>query len=296
MTTWQLLASTWSLDAAVLVGCAGLLILGFGFWILEPSSIQNPSTRKRAPEIQNLSFMLGVLVLLLALVSPIDTLGDTYLFSAHMLQHLLLVLVVPPLLLLGTPRWVFERVLRWRPAAIVERALRQPAVAWLLGTGAVWVWHVPALYNAALDSEGVHIGQHLCFLVTATIFWWPVLSPLDGHGLEPVVAIIYLFAAAFASSVLGIVLTFAGPGLYPAYLHPEGDPAVLSLVRNDWGISPAGDQQLGGLLMWVPGSLVYLASIMAVFARWYSLPDEDGRIGNEDDRRLTTDDRIMHEM
>jgi putative membrane protein len=262
MTTWQLLASAWDWEPSVVIGCLGLLLTYF--WVLGWRW-----TRAAA------LFTLGTLVMLLALVSPVDTLGDYYLFSAHMLQHLLLIQVVPALLLLGMPASVFTRILSVPLAARIERVVAQLPVAWLPSMIILWVWHVPALYDAALANEGIHIFQHLTFLVSATIFWWPVLTPLIAHRAAFLPTMLYLFTAGIATSALGIFLTFASGGFYPAYLHPVYEFGALSLIRNVWGLSPATDQQLGGLLMWVPGGLVYLVAILGVLARWYSEAEVD---------------------
>ncbi len=254
--------SLWAWDPSVLVGCLVLLVaytwllrgwLGGEFYF----------------------FFAGVLVLLFALISPLDTLGDNYLFSAHMLQHLLLILVVPPLLLLGTPARLFEMALRNSFISGLERMLRQPALAWSLGIGVLFVWHVPDLYNAALANENVHVLQHLSFLVTSVIFWWPVLAPIESSRMSVLAAVPYLLAGAMASTLLGIYFTFVPPGLYPAYLHPAGNAGVLAVIRDSWGLSPEADQQLGGLLMWVPGGLIYLGAIFGVLARWYASPDDE---------------------
>jgi putative membrane protein len=262
MTTWQLLISTWHWHPSVLLGCAALIM---GYLAALRFRLGKPA----------LFFAASVLVLLVALLSPIHTLGDDYLFSAHMLQHLLLMQVVPPLLLLGIPPWLVRQALTWAAVGWIERMLGQPLVAWSIGIGTMWVWHLPALYGAALDHEGVHILEHLCFLVTATILWWPVVAPLEEARLTPLAALLYLFAAMVASSILGIILTFAPPGLYPAYLHPTDTLGILPLLRDGWGLSPAADQQLGGLLMWVPGNLAYLCAFIGTLARWYSAPEED---------------------
>ena len=139
----------------------------------------------------------------------------------------------------------------------------------IAGVGAMIVWHVPVLFNAALASEGIHILQHLSFLVTGVIFWWPVLTPADDRSMAPLATISYLFGACLTCSLLGAALTFAHPGLYPAYLNPEDNLGILPLLRNQWGLDPKHDQQLGGLLMWVPGCFVYLTAILATVARWY---------------------------
>jgi len=206
-------------------------------------------------------FLAGVVLLLLDLVSPIDTLADGYLFSAHIVQHFLLALVIPPLMLLGTPRWLAEAALQ-RPWIVkMERVLCQPSVAWLLGVGSMLGWHIPLLFNAALASEALHIFQHLSFLVTGMIFWWPVLGPLEERHLPPLAGVSYLFSACLCCSLLGAFLTFGPVGLYPAYLNP---PARI------WGLDPRSDQQLGGMLMWVPGCFVYLSGILNIMLRWYA--------------------------
>jgi len=266
MTTQQLVLTAWDWEPTVLIGCAALLV---GYWVEA-----RPVTARAA------LFVTAVVVLLLALMSPIDTLGDGYLFSAHMLQHLLLVLVVPPLLLLGIPPRVFERLLRWTPAGRTERALGRPLLAWSLGIGTLWVWHAPALYDLALRYQGVHVLQHLCFLVSATIFWWPVIAPLPERRQLPALgAVVYLIAGGLTSSLLGIIITLAPLGLYPAYLHPVDRLGILPLIRgrSQWNFSALADQQVGGVLMWILSSPLYLLASAVALARWYgeSEPDEE---------------------
>jgi putative membrane protein len=232
---------SWDWEPSVVIGCAALAI---GYLALVRRRLS------RAPY-----FLAGVLLLLLDLVSPIDTLADRYLFSAHIVQHFVLALVIPPLLLLGTP--AFEL----RVLGELERAIGQPPVSWLLGVGTMLVWHIPALFNAALASGGLHIVQHLSFLVTGTIFWWPILAPVENMRLPALGGVAYLFSACLCCSLLGAFLTFAPVGLYPAYLNPP---------EHLWGLDPKSDQQLGGMLMWVPGCFVYLAAILSVVRRWYS--------------------------
>jgi cytochrome c oxidase assembly factor CtaG len=215
--------------------------------------------------------------LLLALVSPLDALGDDYLFSAHMLQHELLVVVVPPLLLLGLPKdcgAFAAQVLAFRPLARLEYILSRPWLAWILGMGTLWIWHLPLLYNAALADERIHVLEHLSFLVTAVIFWWPVFAPLSyqplSHrrmGLLP--RLLYLLLAVVACDTLGTLLAYTPPGLYPAYLHPLDKYGILPLLRERWGITPALDQQAGGLLMGLLSDPVYLAPALIALARYW---------------------------
>jgi len=219
--------------------------------------------------------MLGDLLMLLALISPLDVLADEYLFSAHMLQHMLLVLAVPPLLILGIPRQLAMSIVRVHSLNRIERALRSPVVAWTLGMAALWIWHLPRLYDATLASEALHIFEHLIFLVTATIFWWPILAPLEDSRMSHGAAFAYLGAAMLSTTILGILITFAPVGVYTAYLHPHDSLRILEALRQSWGLTTEADQELGGLLMWVPGGLVYLCAIMAVLARWYRTPQPE---------------------
>jgi len=193
-----------------------------------------------------------------------------------MLQHMMLILLVPPLLIVGLAPRVVRAIVAVPALGAIERVARRPAVAWLPAMAALWIWHIPALFDAALANEWLHIAEHLCFMVTATIFWWPILCPLESSRMPAMAALLYLFAAMLATSLLGIAITFAGPGLYPPYLHPEDALGIGGILRDTLGLTPEVDQQLGGLLMWVPGGLAFLAAIFVVMARWYAEPEDFG--------------------
>jgi len=207
-------------------------------------------------------FFSGIFFLLIALVSPLDALSDTYLFSAHMMQHLLLLLIVPPLLIMGIPGQLARKLLEKPILGKPEQFLRKPVVAWLLGIGTIWLWHWPVLYNAALSNENIHVLEHLCFLATGVIYWWPVVSPLPDHRLPATILVAYLLAAEAANDILGMLLTYANPAIYPAYLHPVDSLGILQLIRVGWRLSSAADQQLGGLLMWFPGGIIYILALL----------------------------------
>jgi len=256
VTTGQLLASAWEWEPSIVIGCVLLL----GAYVA--------ATRFK-PIAQAVLFVLGVLLMLLTLVGPLDVLGDDYMFSAHMAEHLILMFVVPPLLLLGLPRRVMERALATAPVAAVERVLRRPWIAWSIGVGTLWIWHLPVLYNAALASESVHIIEHLTMMIAGTVLFWPVLSPLPSSRLEVGYDLAYLFTAAAANMLLGVFLSFVAVGAYPLYLRDSDGSGIFRLVRHGWGISPAQDLHLGGLIMWVLGGLVFLVVLVGVFARWY---------------------------
>jgi putative membrane protein len=260
MTTWDFWLSAWDWEPSVAIGCAALAIA----YLLLARPRQSLKTAL---------FLSGVVILLIDLVWPIDTLGDRVLLSAHVLQHFLLARIIPPLWLLGTPRKLVEAALRYGWVARTERVLARPAVSWPIGVLPMIVWHIPALFNAALGSDPLHIFQHLSLLVSGTIFWWPILGPLPDRRPGPLAAIAYLFSACTACSVLGAALTFMPVGAYPVYAQAAGHDELLRLVRSGWGLDPKTDQQIGGLLMWVPGCLVYLTAILGSVARWFATAD-----------------------
>jgi cytochrome c oxidase assembly factor CtaG len=184
-----------------------------------------------------------------------------------MLQHLLLVLVVPPLALLG---WPARR--EQGPEQTARRRLH-PLVPWLLGVGAMWLWHEPKLCDAASSSPIVHRVQELSLLAMGTAFWWPVLAPRAVARLSPLAGILYLFTACVACTLLGIVITFSPVEVCSVFAHPVDRLGVMPLVRDGWGLSPEKDQQVGGLLMWVPACLVYGVGIMGQLARLFAEHD-----------------------
>jgi len=214
------------------------------------------------------AFAGGWLSAALALVSPLHALGAS-LFSAHMAQHELLIAVSAPLLVLGRPLIPFLWALRpnWRvrlgdasKTSLVSgswAALTRPSVAFALHAIALWVWHLPGPYQATISSELMHSLQHLSFISTALLFWWTIFGArhsMLGYGG----AVFYLFATALQTGALGALLTFA-PGLwYPAYAATAGS----------WGLSALEDQQLGGIIMWIPGSIPYVIAGLVLFARW----------------------------
>lgn len=266
MTPIGRLLSAWDWEPSVVAGCLALAI----------AYVVMARGRSRA---RTFYFLAGVSLLFLDLVSPLDTLADQYLFSAHVVQHFLLALVIPPLLLLGLPSSLAERVLRQPRVVAIEQTLSSPAIAWMLGVGTMIFWHVPVLFNVALENDGLHVLQHLSFLVSGTIFWWPILHPMTGGRMPPLPAVPYLFSACVCCTLLGAWLAFTPLNLYPAYLHPNDPLAILPLLRDRWGLSPRIDRELGGLLMWIPGCFVYLAAILTTVARWYGAPGEQGAHG-----------------
>lgn len=207
-------------------------------------------------------FAVAVIIFLLALLSPLGTLANGYLFSAHMTQHILLVLIVPALLLLSLPR-TFS-LPRWL------RIFAYPLIGWIAGVGAMWLWHAPALCNAASTSRTVFAIQTITLMIMGGLFWWQVIAPRETDRLSPLLGIGYLFTACAACSVLGIIITFAPVSVCPAFQHPVDEFGILSTIRSDWGLTTERDQQIGGLLMWVPMCLIYVAAILMQLARLHA--------------------------
>ncbi len=222
--------------------------------------------------IQRLCFWSGWLSLGIALVSPLHPLGEV-LFSAHMVQHEILMLIAAPLLVVSRPLVTFlwalpfewRRALgRWSKAPLIRNPwlwLTAPLAAWWIHALAIWVWHAPPLFQATIDNDLIHTAQHLSFFLSALLFWW---SLFYAHGRRAYgSSVLYIFTTAIHTGILGALLTFAPRLWYPIY----------SNTTQAWGLSPLQDQQIGGLIMWVPASLVYLAAGLALFAAWMKESD-----------------------
>jgi cytochrome c oxidase assembly factor CtaG len=181
-----------------------------------------------------------------------------------MLQHLLLVLIVPPLALLGV-----GPALRGRAPGRFGRLLPRPIVTWGLGVGAMWLWHEQTLCNAASQSAVVHRVQELSLLFMGTAFWWPILAPREESRLPPLAGVAYLFTACVACTLLGVLITFSPIEVCSVFAHPVDRLGVMPLVRDGWGLTAEKDQQVGGLLMWVPACLVYGVGILGVLGRLF---------------------------
>jgi putative membrane protein len=205
------------------------------------------------------AFAAGLLVMLLSLNGPMHDLSDYYLFSVHMLQHLLLTLLLPPLLIAGTPGWLLRPMLERPLVRRVGGVLTRPVVAAMIYTLTIAVWHLPNWYDLMMRSHEVHILTHLMFMVAATIMWWPVMSPAaELPRLNPGVGMLYLFLVGIPMQLVAALITLSRDVLYPWY----------SVAPRTFGLSPIDDQVLGGLLMWVPGNLWMFLAIGVLFFQW----------------------------
>jgi cytochrome c oxidase assembly factor CtaG len=133
----------------------------------------------------------------------------------------------------------------------------------------MWLWHIPALCDAAASSKSIHSIQTFSLLILGTLFWKPIVGPRIEERLSPLTGIPYLFTACIACSLLGIWIAFAPVSVCPVFMNPTAPPEVLAMIHDQWGLTPAMDQQIGGLLMWVPACLVYLGAILVLLGRFY---------------------------
>jgi cytochrome c oxidase assembly factor CtaG len=258
MTTRQFFLSAWNGNTIAI----GLVLVAVVFF----------ADRWRAQSgIHGRCLAAAIGLFFLTLASPLNALAVDDLFSAHMLQHLLLLLVVPLLLVLALPE-----TREGDPDVRPSRFRLPPLVAWLAGLSAMWVWHVPVLCDAATRNSAVRSLQIASLLVLGALFWWPLFGPRRQRRLAPLTAVVYLFGACLGCSLLGILITFAPLGeVCSSYLAPPDSLGLLPLIRRDWGFTPKVDQQVGGLLMWVPGCGLYLGGVIVMLARWYRAA-EDG--------------------
>lgn len=211
------------------------------------------------------TFTLGVLVIFFSLVSPLHVLSDGYLFSAHMLQHVLLTLVAPPLLILGTPDWLIRPLLRPNVMFRLARLATHPVAAFAIFNLVFAAWHVPGMYNLSVTNHGVHIVEHLLFMTAAVLMWWPITSrmpelPRLGYPL----GMLYIFLLSIAQLIVFAPITFAPTPLYEWYVDA---PQI-------WSISTVVDQQLGAIIMKIGGGILFLTLIIVAFFRWYNVEEQ----------------------
>jgi putative membrane protein len=246
----------WDIHPSVLIGCtlfAGLYLAVVGPLRHRFEGSEPVSGWRRA------SFLSGVLILFAALNGPLHELSDNYLFSAHMVQHLLLTLFAAPLWIIGAPAWMLRPLLRGRVPAAILAKLTSPLIAFAVYNIVFAGWHIPGMYNYALENHDAHIVQHLMFIAAAVMMWWPAINPLpELRDLQSPIRLLYLFAIGIPMSIISALITLSGSVLYTFY---DAQPRVFSLTSLD-------DQQLGGLIMWIPGGMVFWVAISIIYFRW----------------------------
>lgn len=267
-----MIPGAWSVDPLVLVGLVG----AGAAYAAGVRRLWGAGRRRRVGPGRVACFFAGLAVVAVALLSPVEALAERVLWG-HMLQHVLLVLVAAPLIVVASPGLPVlyalpagdrRRVVAWSARSRLASSFRlvaRPVPAWLVATSVLWAWHVPSLYQAALESAWIHGLEHATLLGTALLFWWVALDPASRRRMAQGSEVLYVFTAGLAGSALGALLTFADVALYPAY----GSSAAAL------GLTALQDQQLAGVIMWIPAGLVYLGAAAALFVSW--LRAEEGR-------------------
>ena len=260
--------SAWSFEPAILILIAlTTLIYARGMW----NASQRASPGHSLPVWRWLLFLAAMLSLVVALVSPLDALSSA-LFSAHMVQHLLLMIITAPLLVLGELPlaivWAMPR--NWAQGfghglnrtgffSRAWQALISPVSAWLLFAASMWVWHASTLYEAALRNDTIHTLEHLSLILASMLFWWVLFRRTTADHIHDAMVIVYLFTTMLHSTILGALMTFTSLPWYSYYASSV----------TAWGLTPLEDQQLAGLIMWVPGGVVFTLLTIGYFAAWF---------------------------
>ena len=253
----------WSFDPVIWLG----IIAAVAAWSIAVRRVNAHHPASPVPRARTVAFLLGLTAIAFALQSGIEA-YDTALFSIHMVQHVLLLLVAAPLIALAAPITLLLRVSRpdvrrrWILPVLHSRALRaitHPVVAWLLFAAVMWGAHFSPLFDLSLENPAVHDLEHVLFLGAALLFWWPAVAldpapwrmPHAGRGL-------YVFLQMPQNTFLAVVILFATAPLYPHY----------ATLDRPWGSSPLEDQQIAGGIMWLLGDLLFIAAIGAILAGW----------------------------
>ncbi|MBJ7595108.1 MAG: cytochrome c oxidase assembly protein [Candidatus Dormibacteraeota bacterium] len=260
----------WSWQPTVLLGLAALVAAYAIAWrrglVRDDDDV---SSWVGSPQLRPWFFGAGVLVGFIALQSPIDTGGDQYLFSLHMVQHLLLMMVAPPLCILGVAGMRAPVTGPPGPLRRAWRGLVNPWCATVIFSMVLLVWHIPALYDATLTTETIHIVEHLSFIAVGIIFWWPIVDPMRGADRQRWVGtfakIAMLVGSGVPPTVVGLIFTVAPHPFYDFYAR----------APRLWGLTPVGDQQIAGVVMFGAGNLIYFAAVVMVFWRVFGDPARD---------------------
>ncbi len=249
----------WMIDPATALVIM-LMTAGY-FAVIGPLNRRRPGAENRpVTNAQIRWFLLGQVLLLISLGPPLDDWSYYFWASAHMVQHLLLMFAVVPCWIKGTPAWVYKPLLNNPVTRFMLTRAPKALPGFVLASMIIVLWHFPDLYNITLKNQFVHALQHAFFLVTGFLFFWPIMSPIsEAPQLSPLMKCLYLFLQTLPSGVVGAMIVYAAPGLYPHYAESNQRP---------WGLSVAEDQQISGLIMWVGMNTVFLVMITVIFLRF----------------------------
>ena len=212
-------------------------------------------------------FAAGLFLMAICFFSPLHFLAAHYLFSAHMVVHVVLLLIVAPMFVAALPPMQSAA----RPQNLSFSKIRNPVIYWFTGVGIMWFWHIPVIFNQMKVGHSTVIMevQTLSLILAGMVFSLPVIGPQKQRRLAPLQAVLYLSLACVFCSLLGLMITFSPVGTFTPYLNPMDHFGLLPLVRGKWNISVGADQQAAGLIMWVPCCFVYLTASMVLLIKWF---------------------------
>lgn len=246
----------WDVHESIVIGV--LALAGAYWWATTRWHRRRGETAVAADPWQKRCYYGGLVLLYLSLDGPLHHLADELLFSAHMLQHMLLQLVWAPLFVLGIPKWLWQALFELPGAAPFARLVSRPWVAFWAFQFAMWTWHFPRFYNLALQVHAWHIVEHLCFMATAVVFWFVVVAPLPQLQRSLAKRLVFIALNMTGMKTLGLILTMYSTLIYAFYASA---PRVF-------GIDVMSDQQVGGMIMWMPGGGLMWFGVGRVFWLW----------------------------
>lgn len=221
-------------------------------------------------------FAAALVLLVLCFFSPLHVLSAHYLFSAHMVVHVILLLIVGPLLVLSL--WREDGKTNIIIHTISKRLYNKPVLGWLAGVGIMWFWHLPFVFNYCMNA--MHTSQTLSavlqalestsLIVAGMLFGWSIISPVKEYRLPALNGVVYLFTACIGCSLLGLLITFAPTGLYNHFLSMHDTFNLNDVILNQWQLNQSTDQQIAGLIMWVPCCLLYVMYALYLLGRWFN--------------------------
>jgi cytochrome c oxidase assembly factor CtaG len=257
--------TSWSLAPGPIDNSLGLTVIYVMRWGRVRATGRGPDPHRGAEGIRLACWLAGVAALVGALISPLDTLADQV-FAMHMVQHVLLIDIAPILLICGLSKVLLRPIAR--TVLDLERALgpiAHPVFAVVLYAGLMWLWHVPRLYDLALEHGTIHVLEHVCFMTAGMLYWWHLLSPVRGRNLTGLTPVAYMASTKVLVGLLGIVLTFAPRAMYAFY---EQGPRV-------WGLAPRDDQAMAGAIMASEQTVVMGIALVYLFVRALSEADRE---------------------
>jgi cytochrome c oxidase assembly factor CtaG len=236
---------------------------------------------------KSLYLVVAGFLIILCTASPLHFLGKNYLFSAHMLSHVLMILIAGPFIVASLPK---ENRFQKQLVFFSKKILKTPIIAWLCGVAIMWFWHIPSIFNRLFEMNqvaGIHLMsslmylQYISMLVAGIIFSWPIINPYKPYRLGPLGGVLYLSTACVFCSLLGLIITFSHVGTYTHYINIADNYGFLPMIRNSWKISEAADQQIAGLIMWVPCCFIYLSASMLLLINWFNSDYKNLANGNK---------------